>query len=383
MSIINCQFPIVMKFAILSPFYPYRGGIAQFSAMLYTELVKEGHMVQAFNFKRLYPDLLFPGKTQYVEEGDRAIAIDSKRTLDSINPLSYFKTVRELKAFRPDVLIISYWMSFFVPGYAHIANRMKRKCKVIALIHNAIPHEPKCFDKPLASLLFKQCDGFIVMSDNVRNDLLKLRPDARYIQNPHPLYNHFGKKLPKEEACQKLHIPTDKKTLLFFGLIRDYKGLDLLIDALGQLDDSYQLVIAGECYGSFEKYETQIAASPARDRITVHNQYINDDDIPLYFSAADALVLPYRSATQSGVVSVAYHYDLPMLATPVGDFHQSISRPGTGIVTEAIFATSIAKGINQLFTPEQQAIFSQHIAKEKAALSWETLTRKLLLFIKE
>lgn len=370
-----------MKFAILSPFYPYRGGIAQFSAMLYTELVNEGHTVKAFNFKRLYPDLLFPGKTQYVEKGDKAIAIESKRTLDSIQPFSYFKTVSELKAFQPDVLIISYWMSFFVPGYAHIAHRMKRHCKVIALIHNAIPHEPRFFDKPMASLLFRQCHGFIVMSDTVREDLLKLCPNARYIQNPHPLYNHFGERLPKEEACRRLGIPTDKKTLLFFGLIRDYKGLDLLIDAVGKLDDSYQLLIAGECYGSFDKYEAQIKASPAASRIVAHNQYISDDDIPLYFSAADALILPYRSATQSGVVSIAYHYNLPMLSTPVGDFPQSIARPETGIVTDAISSEAIAEGINQMFIPEKQTAFQKNISKEKAALSWETLVRKLLDFI--
>lgn len=372
-----------MKFAILSPFYPYRGGIAQFSAMLYTELVKEGHTVQAFNFTRLYPDLLFPGKTQYVEAGDRAIAIESQRTLDSINPLSYFRTVREIRKFQPDVLIISYWMSFFVPGYAHIAHRMKHHCQVITLVHNAIPHEPRCFDRPMASLLFKQCHGFIVMSDTVQNDLLSLRPDARCIRNPHPLYNHFGDKLPKEEACRKLQLPPDKKTLLFFGLIRDYKGLDLLIDAIGQLDDSYQLIIAGECYGSFDKYAEQIQASSATDRISVHNQYISDADIPLYFSAADALVLPYRSATQSGVVSIAYHYDLPMLSTPVGDFPQSIARPGTGIVVPEISASALAEGIQTLFIPEKQTAFQENIAKEKAALSWETLVRKLLHFVSD
>ena len=253
-----------MRFAILSPIYPYRGGIAQFSGMLYTELVKEGHEVKAFNFKRLYPDILFPGKTQYVEAGDRAIEIESVRVLDSVNPVSYFSTVNAIRSYAPDVLIISYWMSFFVPGYAHVANRMKKHCKVITLIHNAIPHEPRFFDKPLASLLFKQCHGFIVMSDNVRYDLRKLYPGAKYIQNPHPLYNHFGSKINKNEACRKLGIHPSKKNLLFFGLIRDYKGLDLLIEAMGQLNEDYHLIIAGECYGSFEKYQTLIDASPAK-----------------------------------------------------------------------------------------------------------------------
>lgn len=370
-----------MKIAILSPFYPYRGGIAQFSGMLYTQLVNDGHDVKAFNFSRLYPDVLFPGKTQYVETGDHAIAVESVRVLDSVNPVSYFKTVKAIEAFAPDVLILSYWMSFFVPGYAYVANRMRKRCKVITLIHNAIPHEPRFFDKPLASLLFKQCHGFIVMSDNVRNDLRSLCPGAKYIQNPHPLYDHFGSKIDREKACRKLGLAADKKTLLFFGLIRDYKGLDLLIEAVGRLDDTYQLVIAGECYGSFDTYRALIDVSPARDRICAHIEYISDEDIPIFFSAADALVLPYRSATQSGVVSVAYHYDLPMLATPVGDFENSISRPGTGIVVSEVSAAAIAEGIGELFSSGKQVVFQENISKEKAALSWGTLTRKLLDFV--
>ena len=371
-----------MRIAILSPFYPYRGGIAQFSAMLYTELKKEGHIVQAFNFKRLYPDFLFPGKSQYVEKGDKAIAIESQRLLDSINPLSYFQTVQALQKFKPEVLIISYWMSFFVPGYAHIANRMKKYCKVITLIHNAIPHEPKFFDRPMAKLFFKQCHGFIVLSDIVRDDLLKLYPKAQYIQNPHPLYNHFGAPIDKRIACDKIHIPNNKKNLLFFGLIRDYKGLDLLIEAINILDNSYQLIIVGECYGSFEKYQKQINNSPAKGRIFVYNYYISDDDIPLFFSAADALVLPYRSATQSGVVSIAYHYNLPMVSTPVGDFSQSIAKPGTGIVVPEISVSALAKGIQSLFTEETLNSISKQIKKEKVALSWGTFTKKLLSFIR-
>lgn len=370
-----------MRVAILSPFYPYRGGIAQFSASLYKELQEEGHEVKAFNFKRLYPDFLFPGKTQYVGEKDKAVRIDSERLLDSINPFSYGRTAGAIKAFKPDVLIISYWMSFFVPGYAHIAHRLKKHCKVITLLHNAIPHEPRFFDKPLAKLLFRQSDGFIVLSENVAQDLKELYPQARYLINPHPLYDHFGEKIKREDACAKLEISPDKKNLLFFGLIRDYKGLDLLIDAMDRLDNSFQLIIAGEAYGDFTKYQTQINNSKAADRIFAFNRYIDDDEIPVFFSAADALILPYRSATQSGVVSVAYHYDLPMLSTPVGDFAQSIGEPGTGLVTETVSAEAIAKGIKELFTDNNRLSFLTNIAKEKATLSWENLTKKLLYFV--
>ena len=364
-----------MRIAILSPFYPYRGGIAQFSAMLYTQLAADGHVVEAFNFSRLYPDMLFPGKTQYVEEGDKAMAIPSQRLLDSVNPISYFETTKAIQGFQPDVLIVSYWMSFFVPAYAHVANRLKHQCKVVALVHNAIPHEPRFFDKPMASLFFRQCHGFIVLSEAVRQDVRRLTAkDAPTLLNPHPLYSHFGDKLPAAEARHSLGLAADKKTLLFFGLIRDYKGLDLLIEAMNGLDDTYQLLIAGECYGSFDAYSQQIAASKAKDRIHVHNRYISDGDIPLFFSAADVLVLPYRSATQSGVVSVAYHFDLPMVATPVGDFPDSIQRPNTGIVVPDITPQALAIGIDKVLSPAHIATYQAAIAAEKEALSWQKLT---------
>lgn len=370
-----------MKIAILSPFYPYRGGIAQFSAMLYSEFARD-HQVKAFNFKRLYPGILFPGKSQYVEKNDQALAVDSVRSLDSINPISYFTTVSALEEFAPDLLIISYWMSFFVPGYAHIANRMKNRCKVIALLHNAIPHEPRLVDKPLAKLFFSQCHGFITLSENVKNDLHSIQPQARCMVSPHPLYNHFGEKKERAEACRSLGMDPEKKTLLFFGLIRHYKGLDLLIDAMSKLDETFQLVIAGECYGSFEKYQHQINASNAAGRIHVYNQYIKDDEIATYFSAADALILPYRSATQSGVVSIAYHFNVPMISTPVGDFPDSISTPGTGIISNSITALALEESITTLFTGKNRAICLENIDKEKATLSWETFATKILEFVK-
>ena len=370
-----------MKIAILSPFYPFRGGIAQFSAMLYSQLCADGHEVEAFNFSRLYPDLLFPGKTQYVEEGDSAISISSQRTLDSINPLSYVETTNAIKRYQPDVLIIAYWMSFFAPAYAHIANRLKKQCKVIALIHNAIPHEPRFFDKPLASLFFKQCHAFIVMSEAVQKDVMKLTGNEQILLSPHPLYSHFGEKKDLVTAKQDLDLIVDKRTLLFFGLIRDYKGLDILIESMSLLDDSYQLLVAGECYGAFEKYTQQIASSTAKDRIHIHNRYIHDKDIACFFSAADALILPYRSATQSGVVSIAYHFELPMIATPVGDFPDCIQKNETGIVAESVSSIALADSIQRLYEEGKYADCVTQIQKEKQSLSWQTLTKRLISLI--
>lgn len=366
-----------MNIALLSPYYPYRGGIAQFSEQLTLALEEAGHHVRVFGFTRLYPDILFPGKSQYVEEAERRGDRPSERVLDSVNPLSYGHTVRAIRRFAPDVLIISYWMSFFVPAYAHIANRLKGECRVLLLVHNAIPHEPRFFDKPLAKLLFRQCHGFLTMSDAVARDVERLCPGAQPVVSPHPLYNQFGAKKDKDEAREKLSLP-QRKTLLFFGLIREYKGLDLLLDAMSLLDDTCQLVIAGECYGSFERYQHQIDNSPARERIFSHIRFIADEDIPTFFSAADALILPYRSATQSGVVSIAYVYDLPMVSTPVGDFSDSIAKAEAGVVVPEVSARALVDGIREVLRPENREIYYKGIAREKAERSWGRFVERLM-----
>lgn len=368
-----------MKIAILSPFYPYRGGIAQFSAMLYRAM-EEKHEVKAFSFSRLYPGFLFPGKTQYVEKGDGAIEIPSDRILDSINPFSYQKTAKEIGKFQPDILIIVYWMSFLGPAYGHIADRLKEKTVIISLVHNAIPHEPKFFDKPFAGLLFNRCKGFVVMSDMVKNDIFSMNSGSLFCERPHPLYSHFGEKIHVQDARKKLGLDPDKRTLLFFGLIRDYKGLDLLIDAMAGLDDDFQLLIAGESYGSFEKYETQISHSPAKDRIFVMNKYIEDGLVPVLFSGADLLVLPYKSATQSGVIPVAYHFEVPVVATDVGGLRNTIERPETGIICKPD-PESIVSAIKRIFSLGRER-FVDNIRKEKENLSWEKFADNVVEFAK-
>ncbi|MDR0543641.1 MAG: glycosyltransferase [Dysgonamonadaceae bacterium] len=366
-----------MRIAILSPFYPYRGGIAQFSAMLYKAL-ETAHEVKAFSFSRLYPDFLFPGKTQLVEEGDAAIRIPAERKLDSIGPVSYFLTARAIAGFQPDVLIVAYWMSFFAPAYTSIVKRLKKRTTVIGLLHNAIPHEPYFFDQWLTRRFFKQCHGFMVMSETVEKDLLSVLPGAHYTYKHHPIYNHFGKKLSSGIAKSRLGLDINKKSLLFFGLIREYKGLDLLIEAMDHLDDSYELLIAGESYGSFQKYRKLIDHSSAKDRIVVKNYYIEDKDVPLLFSAADVLVLPYKSATQSGVLPVAYHYETPVVATDVGGFREAIEKAGTGVVC-ATDGTALAEGIEEIFRIGQEKILA-NIRLERKNLSWESFAGTLLDF---
>lgn len=371
-----------MKIAMLSTFYPFRGGIAQFNANLY-EVLKKENEVLAYTFKRQYPNFLFPGKTQYVTPDDNARPIESIQMLDTANPLTYFKTARQINREKPDILIMKYWMSYFAPSLGTVANKVRKNgTKAITVLDNVIPHEQKFFDKPLTTWFLKQNDGFIAMSESVQNDLLSLYPKAKSILKPHPLYNHFGDKVEVIKARKSLEIDPNKKTILFFGLIRDYKGLDLLIDAVSMLDDSYQLIIAGETYGSFDKYGEHIKKANNPGRIKVFNRYISDNEVPLFFSAADVCVLPYRSATQSGITSIAYHFELPLIATNTGGLKESIEKPGVGLMIPEISASSIAETIEQFFNKDRN-IFTSNIQKEKSFLTWEHFAETLLSFAKE
>ncbi len=375
-----------MKIAILSCFYPYRGGISQFNACLLNELEKR-HTVKAFNFKRQYPDILFPGKTQYVTKDDNAVPVESEALLDTANPFSYITTAKAIREWNPDLLIMRYWMSWFAPSLGYIARHMNPGCKVVSILDNVIPHEPHFFDRPFTGWFLKPQDGFVVLCNAVRDDLLSFIPNARHICTPHPLYSHFGEKLGRDEALQSIGITDGKETknILFFGLIREYKGLDLLIEAFGLLDKSYRLIIAGEPYGSFEKYQKLIDASPNRENIFLNTNYIADHQVNRYFSAADVCVLPYRSATQSGISSISYHFEVPMITTNVGGLKETIGDRGTGVIIQDGSPKTIAGAIEEYFLPEnagKREKMVEDIKLEKERLSWSTFASKLEDFYK-
>ena len=370
-----------MKIALLSCFYPYRGGISQFNTYLYEELGKR-NIVKAFNFTRQYPEILFPGKTQYVTQDDEAVPVESISLLDTANPFSYIKTYKAIKEWGPDVLIVRYWMSWFAPSLGYITRRMKKHCKVISILDNVIPHEPHFFDAPLTKYFLKGSTGSVTLCEAVSKDLLKLSPDKKYTVIQHPLYSHFGQKLQREEAERKLGLEPGKKNLLFFGLIRAYKGLDILLEAFGKLQDDYQLIIAGEPYGSFDKYQEIIDSLPNKDRIRMNLKYIKDSEVKDYFSAADLAVLPYRSATQSGISSVSYHFEVPMIVTDTGGLRETIGDRGTGIVAQECTPECILKEIQRFFSDadlQQECI--RNIRLEKERLSWNTFALKLEDFI--
>lgn len=368
-----------MKISIFSAFYPFRGGIAQFNARLYREL-KKNHKVKAFTFKKQYPNFLFPGTTQFVDSLDTSDRITADRIVSTFNPFTYFSAARKINSSKPDLFIANFWMSFFGIFLAIFSKRLPKSTKKIAIIHNLIPHEPRFFDKWLIQYFLKQYDVFVVMSDAVRSDLLSFKPDAKCFQMNHPWYDHFGHKMDVSMAREHIGIDSAKKTLLFFGLIRDYKGLDLLLDAFNQLDESYQLLIVGEVYSKRDMYEQKIITSKNNKRIHFINKYVPDSEVNLYFSAADLCVLPYRTATQSGITATSFHFDVPILATNVGGFKTQIEAPGMGIVVDGSDSLLIQKGIEKYFNENLKSQFIEAIHVEKSKNTWELYADKLISF---
>ena len=369
-----------MKIAILSCFHPFRGGIAQFNANLYEELGK-AHDVRAYNFSRQYPDFLFPGKTQYVTDSDEAVSARAEALLDTANPFSWGRTAREIRRWEPDVLLVRYWMSWFAPSLGTVARRMAPGCKVIGILDNVVPHERHWFDTPLTRWFLKGLDGAVTLCEEVSRDLLALRPGIPYTVLPHPIYTHFGPKLPREEAERRLGLDGGRRTLLFFGLIREYKGLDILLRAFDLLDGNYRLIVAGEPYGSFDKYQRLIDGGRAPEDVHVFPEFIRDPEVKNFFSAADLTVLPYRSATQSGISSVSCHFEVPMVVTDTGGLRETVGARSTGIVCDECTPESVAGAIRRYFDdPALQERLREGIRAEKERLSWSRFAQDLTAF---
>ncbi len=369
-----------MRIAILSCFYPFRGGIAQFNANILTELGKSNE-VRAFNFSRQYPSLLFPGKTQYVSPDDEAVPVESEALLDTVNPLSWKHTAKAIGDWGAELLIVRYWMSWFAPSLGYVASHLPKSCKVIAIMDNVIPHEPHFFDRPLTKYFLRRVDACVTLCREVADDLLRIRKDAVYTVIPHPVYDHFGSRLPKEEAEKKLGVRSGSRNILFFGLIREYKGLDILIRAFSLLDESYQLIVAGEPYGSFEQYQRLIDSSPNSRRIYVFPNYVRDSDVKTFFSAADVAVLPYRSATQSGISAIANHFELPMIVTSVGGLKETIGAAGTGMVCGECSPECVSEAIRKYFDePQLRKGYIGRIRELNGELSWNRFCKELIEF---
>lgn len=368
-----------MKIALFSAFYPFRGGIAQFSAMLYRALEKE-HTVNAFTFKRQYPGFLFPGSSQYVSDTDSADSIEALRILDSVNPITFASAAKKINNTDPRFYIGQYWMTFLGPAMAGMQKRITKSAKRISILHNVIPHEKRFFDKKANRMFLKQNDGFVVLSDVVLRDLLSFKPDAKYLRIDHPIYNQFGDGLNREEALAILGLEPTNKYLLFFGFIRDYKGLDLLIESLVNLPSDTHVIVAGEAYGPFEKYQKIIDSLGLGDRVHLFTEYISDSEVSTYFSASDVCMLPYKGATQSGITAISHHFNLPIIATDVGSLKENIRHNDTGLIVSQPESKLIAEAVDHYFTAKLKLPFSKNIEVEKSENSWENFAQKIIEF---
>ncbi|MAA57027.1 MAG: glycosyl transferase [Cryomorphaceae bacterium] len=333
-----------IKIAFFSALPPFRGGISSFSRFLVNAL-KGKSLIEAFTFKKQYPNFLFPGESQF----SKGKEVSFPRIITSYNPFTYFKAGRKLKQAKPDVFVVNYWMPFFAPMYAFLASRFSNSVFKVALIHNLTPHEERFFDRFLNRMFLKNFDAFVVLSEKVNQDLLSYRPNAISKVIPHPAYNQFGSKKDFQHAREYFKIDKDAKVLLFFGLIRDYKGLDILIEAMNFLDERYVLLIAGEIYGDKKKYLKAIEAIK-KGEVILHDHFIADENVANYFSAADCCVLPYKSGTQSGIQAIASSFELPVVVSKNGGLHESITDGKNGFVIEELTPKSLSEKIQNVFS---------------------------------
>jgi glycosyltransferase involved in cell wall biosynthesis len=368
------------KVFIIGPAYPLRGGLASFDELFCEALNKQGHQCEIISYSLQYPNFLFPGSTQYHVNGTAPKNITIHTLINSVNPLSWFKTASFIKKQKPDFIIFRFWIPFMGPALGTIARLVKKQnIKVLAITDNVIPHEKRLGDKQLASYFIKGCDGFVTMSKAVMSDLEKFTNTTNKKYLLHPLYTAFGEKIPRQEARLKLNLKPEDQVILFFGLIRKYKGLDLLIEAFSLLktNPTNKLLIAGEFYEDKQPYLDLISKFHIDEQVILLDQFIPNDDVKLYFSAANIVALPYRSATQSGVTQVSFHFEVPTLVTNVGGLGEIIPHNVAGYVVEPN-PKAIANSIDDYFANKKEQQFTEGMKHEKQKYEWSIFVNEVV-----
>ena len=367
------------KVILVGTAYPYRGGLAAFNERLAGSFQDAGYEVELWTFTLQYPNFLFPGKTQY-STGEPPKDLSISRKLNSVNPFNWVKVGRQLRDAHADLVVFAYWMSFFAPCYGTIARRLKN-VKRIALVHNMMPHEKSILDLLLPSFFVKSMDGFVALSKSVLNDVEKLdhrqKPKA---WSPHPIYDHYGPIESREVALERLGLPKDCRYMLFFGLVRAYKGLDWLIQAFADerlRKYPIKLIVAGEFYDDKERYLEEIQGYGLGKQIVIRDEFIPDEQVKDYFNAADIVVQPYKSATQSGVTQIAYHFEKPMLVTNVGGLEEIVPNGKVGYAVQPD-PKRIADALIDFFEHDRLDEFRPNVLIEKKKYSWASLTNVIL-----
>lgn len=362
---------------MVGPAHPFRGGIADLNERLALELKQQGHDVEVLSFSLQYPSFLFPGKSQ-TSEGAPPAGITIHSDINSIQPFTWIQAGLKFRKKKYDLVIFRYWLPFFAPAFGTIARLLhSTHTRILAITDNVIPHEKRPGDRILSRFFLSACDAFLCMSASVAVDLKQLGMQQPVVVSPHPMYDIYGTAITRAEALQQLHLP-EGKYLLFFGFIRHYKGLDILLEALAKskLND-IKLIIAGEYYEDASYYEELIARLGLQDRIIHFARFIEDHEIPALFCAANLLVQPYRSATQSGVAQIAYYYGLPMVVTQVGGLAEIVPHNEAGYCT-APDSDAIAKAIDNYFTSNRESEMRNFILRYRKKFEWPYFTQQLM-----
>lgn len=370
-----------MKITIIGTAYPFKGGLASFNERLATALQEQGHEVDIITFTLQYPGFLFPGKTQYSEEAAPP-GLKISASVSSVNPLSWMRTGRQVRKEKPDLVLIKYWLPFMGPSFGFMLRSLKknRHTKVISILDNVIPHEKRPGDVPFTKYFLKAVDAFVSMSREVLQDLRQFEKDKPALFSPHPVYDNYGEAIPKKGARRNLSLPEEGKYLLFFGYIRKYKGLDILLEAMADKrirDAGIKLIVAGEYYGDKDYYESLMDKLGIRDQLHLFTDFIPNTEVLNYFSAADCVVQPYRTATQSGISQIAYHFEKPMIVTNVGGLPEIVPDNKVGFVT-SVDAHAIADAIVRFYVEDKESSFSDNLKTEKQQYSWEHFTGNII-----
>ena len=365
---------------IVGPAYPLRGGLATYNQLLATKLQEQGHSVRIVTFSLQYPNILFPGKTQYSTD-PKPENIEIEVSLNSVNPLNWLSLGKKLRKEKPDLVIFRYWMPFMGPSLGTLGRiiRKNKHTKVVTIADNIIPHEKRFFDTPFTKYFVNSCDGFVTMSELVLEDLKQFDSTKPVAYNPHPMYESFGPHLDKADARKKLGLAENGKYLLFFGFIRKYKGLDILLRAFADKriqEAGIKLIIAGEYYDKPDEYQAIIEAHGLEKALVQANDFIPDSEVSTYFSAADMVVQTYKTATQSGVTQIAYYYHNPMLVTDVGGLAELVTHNKVGYVTSTDI-DEIADAILDFYENKREAEFVENIKTERLRFTWESMIAKL------
>lgn len=370
-----------MKIALIGTAHPFRGGLAAYNERLVRELREQGHDAEILTFTVQYPEFLFPGKTQYSAE-PAPVGLPIERAVNSVNPLNWLNVGNRLRDGDYDLVLVKFWLPFMGPCFGTILRRARRnpRTRVLAIIDNIIPHEKRPGDEIFARYFCGAVDGFVAMSDAVLRDLATFAGNKPRVYSPHPIFDNFGAPPPRTAALETLALDPAHRYVLFFGLIRDYKGLDLLLEAYADArfrDSGVKLIVAGEFYTDRAPYDALIEQHGLAADIKLVDRFIQDSEVATFFAAADLVVQPYKTATQSGVTQIAYHFEKPMVVTDVGGLAEMCPDGKVGYVV-APAPAAIADAMLHFFTEADQEALRAGILEEKRKYGWDIMVDRLL-----